>query len=339
MNVETIRVESPSNIAFVKYWGKKPIQIPMNPSLSMTLSKCVTKMDVHYRLEEQGKGVSALYFEKSLNEKFRNKFNQYLNLIVELCPYVKKLSLEINSENSFPHSAGIASSASAMSAFALAIYEIGLKHNFIKANIELVSELARLGSGSACRSILSDYAIWGRNPLTDEGSDRFAIELKEYHQEFSQVCDSILIVSSEEKSVSSSAGHKLMDHHIFRENRLMQALENIRVLTHAMSRGDWKTFGEILEMEALTLHALMMTSSPSYILLEANSLNIIKKVRQLREKDENLKLYFTIDAGPNIHLIYPKYQETHIHKLIDQELSEFFHNVIHDEIGVGAKVL
>jgi diphosphomevalonate decarboxylase len=329
---------SPSNIAFVKYWGKHGRQLPMNPSISMSLSNCVTTCEVDYFIDKKEKGIIEFKFEGDENEKFRLRMQNYLDSISDIYPLSKKLSLKISTRNTFPHSAGIASSASAMGAFAscLAQIEKKLLHNDLNFE-KRASELARLASGSACRSIYPGYVIWGKTKM-DIGSDDYACELKDVHPDFRQMCDSILIVSAKEKSVSSSHGHSLMNTHLYKEVREYQAHENMRTILSAIKNGDFETFGEILENEALTLHALMMTSYPSFILLEPDSLRIIELIKELRHKYQ-IPMYFTIDAGPNIHLIYPKASQREVLNLVAKELSPFCENVIHDEIGLGTKSL
>lgn len=332
--------KSPSNIAFVKYWGKHGRQLPKNPSISMTLKESYTQMKVKFELCESSNDqiIQQFIFEGSDNQSFKNRFEKFLNSIVDQCPFVKNLKLEIESQNSFPHSAGIASSASALSALSMCITQI---ESIINGNDEVdykkASRLSRLGSGSACRSVFANFAIWGEDK--DIGSlDDFAIEFKA-HKAFSDLRDAILIVDSAPKKVSSSLGHDKMNNHPFASARFDQAKLNLKNIVKAMEKGDWNSFGEILEEEALTLHALMMSSSPSFILLKPNSLEIIERVREFREKTQ-AKLYFTIDAGPNIHLIYPKVDE-HVVVPFLEELKPFCENskIIFDQIGNGPELL
>lgn len=333
-------VEAPSNIAFIKYWGKHGRQLPMNPSISMTLSKCITKMSFGVQFSEDINSVepiSELIFEGEENSFFKDKMNKYLENVKDIYPFSDNLNIKIRSENSFPHSAGIASSASSMAALAYGLGVIKSEIDSSELDISYISELARLASGSASRSVYSRYANWGYHPHLNTGYDKYAHAFKDYHSEFLEVCDSVLIVSSSEKAVSSSVGHSLMQGHPYREGRLSQALENYRNLTNAMREGDWEFFGEILENEALSLHALMMSSSPSFILLCPASLSVISEVQNFR-KETKLPLYFTIDAGPNIHLIYPSKIKNKVIDFINTSLTQYSSNVIHDEIGMGVKL-
>lgn len=327
-----IEISAPSNIAFIKYWGKHGRQFPMNESLSMTLKNCYTDMEVEYWLSDDIAGVQNFLFENKNQETFKAKINRYLQSIQDVYPLARRLCLNIKSKNTFPHSAGIASSASAMAALGKALGIIEAEITGKKLEITRVSELARLASGSASRSVIPYYASWGKSTSIDQSSQNYAIAFKDFHHNFSEVGDSILIISDAEKPVSSTAGHQLMESHPFREARIEQARKNFKSLIQAMKEGDWRSFGAVLENEALTLHGLMMNSSPSFILLEAKTLDAIRLIREEREVDKELSLYFTIDAGPNLHLIYPLAQEKRVKRLIETKLKSLYKSVIHDQI-------
>lgn len=330
---------SPSNIAFVKYWGKYGRQLPKNPSISMTLKESYTTMLVKFNVtdEKHDNVIQSFKFEEKENSAFKARFEKFLLSIEDQIPYIRNLQLEIESTNSFPHSAGIASSASALSALSMCLVSIDSKINNCEFDYKKASRLSRLGSGSACRSVFANYAIWGHDE-TLESSDDFAVEFRS-HDSFSNLRDAILIVDSKPKKVSSSLGHDKMNNHPFASARFDQAKINLRNIVKSMNVGDWKSFGEILEEEALTLHALMMSSSPSFILLKPQSLEIIERVRNFREKNK-VDLYFTIDAGPNIHLIYPQKDE-HVVAPFLEELKPFCENskIIFDTIGEGPKLI
>lgn len=314
---------SPSNIAFVKYWGKKGHQIPANPSLSMTLKECVTETKVSFSPSESLK--VELYLDGVLEEKFAQKIQKYLSSLTDL-PQLQKVKYIIHTKNTFPHGTGIASSASGLSAFALCLTEyLGAKENFFP----VASFLSRLASGSACRSVYGGFTTWG-----DE-SDYYASSFN-VHPEFQNLKDSVLVVSGDEKVVSSTAGHGRMNEHAFAEARFVQAKNNFDGMTKALKSGDMEEMGRILESEALSLHAMMMTSPEAYTLLKPSSLAAIDMIWAFR-RETKLPLYFTLDAGPNLHLIYP---ETHQHKIktfISHELSPLAQKVIEDERGEGPR--
>lgn len=306
-----IRWSSPSNLAIVKYWGKHGRQLPRNPSVSLTLDAASTDTTLRYSPRDTpGKGIALdFYFDGAPREDFARKVVAFLESLLPVFPFLEQLSLRIDTNNTFPHSAGIASSASAMSALALGLCSLedelfgtlGEDEEFHQK----ASYLARLGSGSACRSIYAHAAIWGETPDASGSSDLYGTPFgHEMHPVFHTFHDDILFISKAEKSVSSRAGHGLMEGNIYADSRYEQARRRLRHLLDAMRRGDVEAFGAIAEAEALTLHALMMTSTPPYLLLEPNTLSAIRAVQAFRQETGH-PLYFSLDAGPNLHLLYP----------------------------------
>lgn len=323
---------SPSNIAFVKYWGKKGHQLPANPSLSMTLKNCFTETRVAFIPE--GKGEVELFLEGEKSEKFALKIKKYLDTLEDI-PLLKKIGIRVETKNTFPHGTGIASSASGLSAFALGLadYLYHLKGKSTEGDFfQYASHLSRLASGSACRSVYGGFTTWGECELP-KTSDLFATEFQ-VHPELSDLLDSIIVVSSEEKAVSSTAGHGQMGRHFFAEARFEQARENFKLMVKALTSGDIELMGKVLEGEALSLHAMMLSSSDPYTLLRPQTLLGIEKIWKMR-RETNIPLYFTLDAGPNLHLIYPRRFEKEVKKFIEQELSPISERIIHDEIGMG----
>jgi diphosphomevalonate decarboxylase len=342
--VENLKVgwTSPSNIALIKYWGKVPVQIPSNPSLSFTLNKSKTSMTIFATPSSKKKLDFDFYFEGELNEKFKIKINKFLETEVERFPWLKNYHLAINSENTFPHSSGIASSASSMSALNLCLLSLDEKitgHNAFKDDFfREASDLSRKASGSASRSVYPLLASWGEIDHLPGSSNLFAsaVNIDDIHESFRHYCDAILIVDAGEKSVSSRAGHALMENHPFAIERYKRARYNLNKLLSAMKIGDMKSFIEIVEEEALMLHSLMMTSSPSYILLKPTSLLLIEKIREFRNKT-NIPVCFTIDAGPNIHLLYPSEFKIAVEFWLKKELLDLkvLQTIIYDEVGTG----
>lgn len=341
MNSFDVAWRSPSNIALVKYWGKREKQIPENASVSFTLKKAYTELSIKATKKSISDDQIQLdfFFEEKPSQKFKEKIEKFLITQKQRFPWLVNYSFVMNSINTFPHSSGIASSASSMSALCLGILELDEKINDKKYSnddfYKIASELSRLASGSAGRSVYPFMASWGRfNDVTRETSDLYASPLKkeDVNEIFQDYCDDIVIVDNAEKSVSSRAGHALMDAHPFREVRYKLANENVEKVIEAMKNGDMETFINIVEAEALMLHGLMMTSNPSYILLKPNSLLVIDVIRKIRETTK-LPVCFTIDAGPNIHVLYPKKYATEIGQLLKQNLADF--KIIHDETGDG----
>lgn len=324
---------SPSNIAFVKYWGKKGHQIPANPSLSMTLKECVTETKVtfipHHALEVD------LYLDEKKEDRFALKIKNYLESLVNELPLLKSVRVVVKTKNTFPHGTGIASSASGMSAFALGLADYLHMLSGEEINdlfYKRAGHLSRLASGSACRSVYGGFTTWGASELF-ESSDKYATPF-EVHPEFSHLKDSILVVSAEEKSVSSRSGHGRMNEHPFAEARFLQAKNHFRSMVNALKSGDMETMGSILEAEAMSLHAMMMTSPETYMLMRPNTVAAIERIWAMR-RETGLPLYFTLDAGPNLHLIYPEAFQHKIQTFIGHELSPLCHKIIHDEVGDG----
>jgi len=334
--------KSPSNIALVKYWGKYGIQLPRNPSISFTLDNAHSITEVEYSPKEDNEQIDLSFsFEGKPNEAFGKKIKKYLEKQMIYFPWITQMQLKIKSENSFPHSSGIASSASSMSALVMCLLDIESELSGSKISTKKASFLSRLASGSASRSVFPELSIWGAHSSIDGSSNLFAISYeKECDPLFSTFHDDILIVSNKEKSVSSTAGHQLMESNVYAEQIYGQASDHLMKIIRAMKEGDMETFGEIVEAEAMTLHALMMCSSPSYVLMEPNTLNIISEIRSYR-KETGVPVYFTLDAGPNIHMLYPDKVKKEIHNFTEERLKRYCVNgkIIRDQVGQGPSKL
>lgn len=332
--------KSPSNIALVKYWGKYGRQMPANASVSFTLENAYSKTTMKYK---NGSGKVTLFFEGEKNEAFGEKIEKFMESVKDIIPFYQELDYEISSTNSFPHSAGIASSASAMSALCMGLCKI---ENTIFGTLtdkdtflQKASYLSRLASGSASRSIYPKLGQWGEHAGIEGSSNLYAIDVHDRVDPiFHTYKNSILIASSAVKEVSSTLGHKMMNENPYAAVRFTQANENLQKLMDAMKRGDLDTFMQIVELEALTLHALMMTSNPSFILLQPSTIVMIDRIRKFR-KASGLPVCFTLDAGPNIHLLYPEKIATEVQKFVQKELLELCENgvIIEDEVGNGSK--
>jgi len=336
---------SPSNIALVKYWGKEENQIPKNPSVSFTLENCKTITTLSFIKKESNIDFAFdVYFEGEKNEAFKPKINTFFNRILEYVPFLKDYDFKIETSNTFPHSSGIASSASGMSALAMCLMSIEKLLNPELSNASLIQKgsfLARLGSGSACRSIEGDLVVWGKHDMIDGSSDLFGVKYPhEVHANFNNYQDTILLVDKGEKQVSSTVGHDLMHGHVYADLRFKQAHDNMAKLIDVFKSGDINAFIEIVESEALSLHAMMMTSIPYFILMKPNTLEIINKIWAFRERT-GLPVCFTLDAGANVHVLYPEKNSDEVLEFIKNELVAYCQNghYICDKIGLGAKQL
>ncbi len=342
----TITCSSPSNIALVKYWGKRPIQLPENPSISFTLEACKTTTSLQYKKRnEPGEDLDfELLFEGKPKPDFKPKIKSFFTRIEEYLPVLKQYTFVIETSNTFPHSSGIASSASGMSALAFCLMQLERKINPEITDEECIvktSFLARLGSGSACRSLEGPITVWGTHHEIPKSNDAYAIQFPyEVHQNFKNYQDTILLIDKGEKQVSSTVGHDLMHGHPFANKRFEQASSNLTKLKEILISGDLNAFIEVVESEALTLHAMMMTSLPYFILMKSNTLTVINKIWEYRKKTGS-KLCFTLDAGANVHLLYPDSEKNEVLSFITSELVAYCQNgqYICDKIGLGAKIL
>ncbi|MCF6280456.1 MAG: diphosphomevalonate decarboxylase [Flavobacteriaceae bacterium] len=333
--------KTPSNIALVKYWGKKDNQIPENTSISFTLDACFTLTTLEFEKKKSEKANFEVFFEGKKKDDFKPKIATFFERIEQYCPYLSDYDFIITSRNSFPHSSGIASSASGMSAIALCVMslerslttEINDNYFYKKASF-----LARLGSGSACRSIKGSIVVWGNHEEIKGSSNLYGVEFSdEIHPNFKNYHDTILLVDEGEKQVSSTVGHKLMYKHPFAQERFKQAEENISKIKEILKNGDLKAFANLVESEALTLHSMMMTSTSYFILMKPNTLKIINKIWQFRQKT-NLNLCFTLDAGANVHLLYPENEKEQVNDFVVKQLIQYCQNnhYICDRVGKGA---
>lgn len=334
--------EAPSNIALVKYWGKRPIQVPANPSISFTLDTCATTTSVSFGEKSRNDGFSFdLLFEGKPKEDFKPKILTFFERIEAYLPFLRDYHFKIETSNSFPHSSGIASSASGMAALSLCLMDIEKqlvpemeKDHFNKK----ASFLARLGSGSACRSINGSLVEWGKHRHIPESSDLYGIEYPfEVDPVFKTYQDTILLVHKGEKQVSSTVGHQLMKGHPYAENRFQQAIQNLDSLKPILASGDLEAFIKLVESEALTLHAMMMASMPYFILMKPDTLDIINKIWSYRQETK-VPVCFTLDAGANVHLLYPESTKEIVRRFINDELAKHCEKgqFINDQVGKGA---
>ena len=339
--VEAAKVQhrAPSNIALVKYWGKKGEQIPMNPSISFTLSDSYTEtiMEMAPRTDFTTSFQIDFYFDKEPKENFLPKIETFFTRIRNYIPFLRDYYFIVRTRKSFPHSSGIASSASGMAALAVCLMKIEklfapeMSEQFF---YEKASFLARLGSGSACRSTYGGIVMWGAHPAVPDSSNFYGVPLKDTHEVFDTYQDTILLIDKGQKPVSSSKGHKLMIDHPYAEARFAQARQNITLLRDVLSQGDLNEFNKIVESEALALHAMMLTSNPYYILMRPNTLSAIERIWYFRAST-NTPICFTLDAGANIHLLYPEAEKSKVHPFIEEKLRPLCQDgdVLFDHVG------
>ncbi|MFX1489612.1 MAG: diphosphomevalonate decarboxylase [Promethearchaeota archaeon] len=302
-----------SNIALIKYWGhwnKVPpeLNIPLNDSVSMTkygLSEN-THLQTHTTIE----------FSEDFKENEATLNNcllkgRDLERILKIINPLKKLkdidyNFKMVSFNDFPTQAGLASSAAGFAALTLATSKA--------LNLDLsqkeLSTFARLGSGSAARSIHGGFVYWHRGSSHETsyaeqicGPDQFDINAV------------IAIIDEGRKDVTSDIGHELAKTSIFNAIRVKKSHEQAEIIKRAILDDDFKKVGMITEKNCLYMHAVMMTSEPALFYWNPITLKVIKKVLHNR-KSKNVDCFFTIDAGPNVHCFCRPEKVDHIQKML-----------------------
>lgn len=329
IHTKTVSESCPSNIALIKYWGKYENQIPANPSISYTLNHCKTNTSMEFLADENFSVQTFLAGHEEV--KFAEKIEKYFKNIEQYIPWILKGKYIIKTENTFPHSSGIASSASGFGAIAKCLMKLDEEfsgNTSEEESLRKASFLARLGSGSACRSLYNGLVVWGASDEVEGSSDLFAVKYpdSEIHEVFKNFNDWVLLIHEGQKSVSSTVGHGLMNTNPYAERRFQEARENFVPMKQILKGGHMEHFIKLVEHEALTLHAMMMMSDPAFILMKTGTMEVINKIWEFR-KQTGLPLFFTLDAGANVHVLFPKdASEEKIKIFIEAELLQHTQN-------------
>ena len=283
-----------SNIAFIKYWGvaNPRINLPLNNSISMTLGALHTTTTVEWDAGGYLGADEVTIDGERVEGKKAERVTQHLDLIRHLAGD-RRYRARVISRNNFPMASGIASSASAFAALTVAAAAaIGLTLDRTR-----LSAVARHGSGSASRSIFGGYVEWERG-----NDDATSVARQLFPAEHWNLRDVVVVVSTAEKAVSSQSGHTLALTSPFNAARIDSLYTALQEVRAAIMLRDLNRLGPVIEQDALAMHAVMMTSKPSLLYWQPGTLEILQAVRRWREQD-GLPVYFTIDAGPNVHLI------------------------------------
>ncbi len=326
-------VAAPSNIAFVKYWGTRDKQrtLPYNPSISMTLTHCVSRCTVEY-LDGSGEANGDEVLLRGAGGELRPApagfaagVVAHLNRLREWAGV--KGSFRVATENTFPTGAGLASSASGFAALALATASaLGRTPGAQEA-----SRLALLsGSGSAARSVLGGFVEWP-SPDPEDDAAAFPIASADHWD----LRDVVAVVDSSPKEVSSREGHSRAPTSSFWKRRLEDLPGRLATVRRAVEERDFAALGAVLEEEAIELHLIAMSSKPPIYYWTPGTIAVLTLVRRLR--DQGLDAYATIDAGPNVHLIATPEAESDLVAAL--EASEYVESVIVDRVGAGPRVL
>jgi diphosphomevalonate decarboxylase len=290
LSMNTATAIAHPNIALIKYWGdlNSDLHIPANGSISMALAELITQTSVTFE-------VGLTCDELVLNgEKLTGNS---LERVSHLLDRVRQMAgigtfAKVISENNFPLSAGIASSASGFAALSLAAsHAAGLT-----LDERSLSRLARTGSGSACRSIPGGFAEWltGSNDL-----DSYAVSIAP--PDYWGLVDCIAVVSQAEKAQSSLTGHLLASTSPLQAARLAETPHRLDLCRRAIQERDFSALAEIVEMDSNLMHAVMLTSLPPLLYWQPATVAIMQAVHTWR--NEGLPVCYTIDAGPNVHVL------------------------------------
>lgn len=289
-----------TNIALIKYWGKRDeaLILPTNNSLSITLDGFYTTTSVEFK-EELAK--DAFYLNNNLIEGEQNKrVIKFLDLVRDLAG--KNIHAEVKSVNAVPTAAGFASSASGFAALAGA----STKALGLDLTDKELSRLTRQGSGSACRSIFGGFAEWQKGEKQD-GSDSYAVPIApESHWDIRVAA---VVLSSKMKKVSSRSGmRRTVETSPFFKGWVESIPADLTAIKEGIRDKDFEKVGEIAESNCLKMHATTLGSSPPFTYWLDTTMAVMQTVQSLREK--GIPVYFTIDAGPNVKVLYlPEHEE------------------------------
>lgn len=312
------------NIAFIKYWGNRDnnLRLPINGSISMNLDGLYTRTTVSFQ-------PSLPFDELIINGhevvgKGLERVSYILDLIREKAGV--RMNAEVMSENNFPSGAGIASSAAAFAALALA----GSKAAGLDLNERDLSILARRGSGSASRSIPSGFVEW-QGGERDEDSFSYSIAPPDHWN----LVDCVAIVSSAHKKTGSTEGHAIAGTSPLQSARVADAPRRLEICRNAILKKDFEAFANIIEHDSDMMHAVMMTSNPPLMYWQSATVEIFHQVREWRAG--GLPVGYTVDAGANVHVICLSDHAKEVEKRL-REIPNV-KDVLAAGVGGGAKIV
>ena len=289
--MDSITAIAHPNIALIKYWGNRdnPLRLPANGSMSMNLDGLFTRTTVTFG-NAKTDSLSINGFES--RGKGLERVANILDLVREMAGIHDRA--RVTSENNFPTGAGIASSAAAFAALALA----ASKAAGLSLSEPELSRLARRGSGSASRSIPGGFVEWQMGS-GDMDSFAFSIAAPDHWD----LCDCVAIVSAGHKKTGSTEGHAIAATSPLQSARLADTTRRLDLCRRAVLERDFNAMAEIMELDSDMMHAVMMTSSPALHYWQPASMTVMQSVRAWRA--EGLPVAYTVDAGPNVHVLCP----------------------------------
>lgn len=285
-----------SDIALVKYWGKKDevLRLPENGSISIILDGLDTVTTVEF--DDKYK-VDSVTINGDVEEGEETRVVKHLDRIRDLAKVETRA--KVASENIFPKGTGLSSSGSGFAALTYAATEaLGL----VLSEKEM-SILARQGSGTACRCVCGGFVEWVDGDTSDSSYSHSI-----YDKTHWDVRDVVVVVDEGKKLVSSTQGHALANTSIFYKERLNQIKAKLNKVKEAISNKDFSRLGELVETEALEFHSILLTSQPSMIAWYPGTVEVMLEVQKMRR--EGVEAYFTINTGFNVHVLtLPKFEK------------------------------
>jgi diphosphomevalonate decarboxylase len=281
-----------ANIALIKYWGNRDhaLRLPVNSSLSMNLAALTTTTTVEFRPDLETDMV--MIDGAATHGPARQRVTAHLDRVRALADVNTRAN--VTSQNNFPAGTGLASSASAFAALtAAACAAAGLL-----LSTDELSRLARRASGSACRSVPGGFVLWDACDEDDCSFGRTIAPADHW-----DLTDIVAIVESAHKATGSTEGHQLADTSPLQPARVASVPARLERCKTAILSRDFPALADVIEADALAMHAVMMTSTPPLLYWRPATLAVMQAVRAGRK--EGLPAAFTIDAGPNVHCICP----------------------------------
>jgi diphosphomevalonate decarboxylase len=304
--------EAPSNIALIKYMGKmqnsRTLVEPYNISLSYTLHRFFTKVSLENCLSGD-QFISEINF----NKKAVDRFLLHVKHIKSFFNY--KGFFLVRSSNNFPHSAGIASSSSSFAALTKCVVTALCDISCVPLlSLEQMSKISRMSSGSSCRSFFSPWSVW-------DSSGASSLKLK-----INELDHDLILIDQVPKKVSSSEAHNLVKSSPLFESRFFRAQQRFENLVDALNGDRWSDARRICWEEFLDMHQLFETSTPSFGYIQPRTTAVLDKIRQFCETNNDGPIV-TIDAGPNIHLLWKK-EQGEMRKELKKIITQMFCEII-----------
>lgn len=316
--------QAPANIAFIKYWGKadERLRLPLNDSLSMNMSGAFTQTTVEFSEHYTQDEVSILDAIFSPEEAAR--VSAGLDVIRKRANF--PFRAKVVTKNTFPKGTGSAASASGFAALMTA--------GFAAVNASLsekeLTTFARLGSGSACRSIPDGFVVWEKG-TTHESSYAYSL----YDEAYWDIRDILVIVDKKMKKVPTSDGMKTIETSPLLAGRLAAVPGRLQRAKSALSRKDFSALGTVIEEDCLDMHAVMQSQVPPLSYWNETTVHLMERVGKWRR--DGIPVYFTIDAGPNVHLICQGKDEENVIAALSDVTG--IQEIIYNTVARGAHLL